>query len=268
MILIDPRAGSGELDPLFNAYDVEHALGQLDFADVMFPGNGPDGDVLVGVERKRLSDMITCMRDKRFSGYQLPGLLAGYEYPYLLVEGIWNVGGSGELVRLNGRGWVPYYNNGSRAVLYRELSSYLASLELRAIAKSGEPLRVVRTSDPKESVAWLVGLYKNFNDKTWNQHRAHNEVYAPVTQPRKKKPGMVARNVPLMEKMVCQIPGLDQLAEYVAKAYPMPEDFARMTVQELAVVEVKVQTRDGAKVQRLGKARAEKILPLLRRVKQ
>lgn len=264
---MDPRIGSADLLQHFSAYDVKAELGQLEFGDVAFAGNGPTGDVLVAIERKRLSDMVTSMRDRRFAGHQLPGLLSNYEYVWLLVEGAYEAGPRGELMKLGHGGWIPFYA-GTRGVLYAELSSYLTSMELRATTKAGEPLRVKRTNSPKESVAWLVSLYKNF-EKGWKQHHAHDEIYAPGVTPLRsngvRRGGYTRRDVSVMERMLCQLPGLDRLSRFIAQKYPWPEDMARMDVEGLAGLLVEVDGKEGKRRQRLGKARAEKIVGLLRR---
>ena len=96
MILLDDRTGSGELLPLFRPYDAPVELARLDFGDACWLGNGATGPELVGVERKTIHDLVSSMRSKRLSGYQLPGLLRTYDWVYLLVEGVWRCGGRGE----------------------------------------------------------------------------------------------------------------------------------------------------------------------------
>lgn len=263
MVILDSRIGSSDLLTYFQLHDVHAELGTLEFGDAAFAGNGREGDCLCVVERKRLSDMVNSMRDRRFAGHQLPGLLENYDFVWLVVEGAVEAGPHGELMKLNGQGWTPFYT-GSRGIQYSELSSYLTSLELRAWTKGGEPLRVKRTNGPKETVAWIVALYHNFQ-KTWNQHTAHKEIYAPVTSHQRR--GMIRREPSLVQKMACQIPGVDQMAEDVAKAFRTPEDMVRAGVEEWANVSVTVHRKTGKDgKQKLGRVRAEKIVPLLRRM--
>ena len=58
MILIDSRIGSAELAPLISTPNI---LCQLEFADFTFSGNGPAGQVAVGVERKTIMDLLQSM---------------------------------------------------------------------------------------------------------------------------------------------------------------------------------------------------------------
>ena len=73
MILIDPREGSKDLLPLM-PLGLAH-LSALPYTDACWNGLGPGGAaVIVGVERKRVGDMLACLKDGRFVGHQLPGM--------------------------------------------------------------------------------------------------------------------------------------------------------------------------------------------------
>src|ERR1700682_2606947 len=119
MIVVDYRTGSKDLLPFFSAYSVRAEAGTIEFGDppkpagdIMFVGNGPRGDVVVGIERKRITtgDMITSMRDERRAGAQLQVMMQAYDYSWLLVEGAIDSGPTGELMKLGGSGWIPVQN--------------------------------------------------------------------------------------------------------------------------------------------------------------
>src|SRR3990170_3568798 len=84
---IDTRAGSNELiDPLSNL-GVPVESGILASGDIEILGNGPNGTpLLVGIEYKKIPDLIACVRSGRFAD-QLRGMRDTYLISWLLIEG-------------------------------------------------------------------------------------------------------------------------------------------------------------------------------------
>src|SRR5271166_1849574 len=61
----------------------------LHAGDFSFLGNGPNDEPwTIGIERKRMRDMVNSIRGGRFSGEQLPKLL-NYDRAYLIFESRW-----------------------------------------------------------------------------------------------------------------------------------------------------------------------------------
>lgn len=215
-IYVDTRVGSKEIIPYFRPYgDIDVEPTTLEAADFCFCGYGPDGDVLVGIERKRLSDLIQSMRDRRLSGAQLPKLFDNYQYVYLIVEGMWRAGKSGILEHFHGKGWEVYGGSGGRKpIMYAEVDNYLNSLSLRT------GIHVKRSGTEGETAAQIVNLYKHFQ-KEWDKHTAHNQVYAPVPEP--KKVGWLREqwtaDQELVRAFAAQIPGIDRKCDAVARRF-------------------------------------------------
>src|SRR5574341_1238250 len=109
MILLDDRAGSKDLAP-FMPKSVPFTLTRLEYGDVAFSGRGPSGVCTVGVEIKKIPDLVDCIYSGRFAGHQLPGMLDTYDYCYLLVEGATRAGklGTLEYRRAGGKWAEPY----------------------------------------------------------------------------------------------------------------------------------------------------------------
>lgn len=262
MILLDPRQGSGELRKLFGSYDVPVEVVQLDSGDAMFFGNGPDDKtVAVAVERKRLHDLIDSIRSSRLSGSQLGKLCSEYDYVYIIVEGIWKAGAFGELVFYAGSGWRVLFQ-GNRSVLYREVMGYLYGLELRVGTEAGGPVRVHRTSDPTETVADIVSLYRNFNDKTWEQHVSHEAIYgsySPWNSPNGHRGRFTRRTVGVVEKIAAQLPGVDRIAFDIGSHFRTAEALIDADIVEWSRIPITVHGKGGKKTQALGKKRASRI---------
>lgn len=233
MIFIDDRGHDPALIPYFRPYAPQVESATLDAADIAFVGNGEDGPAYFGIERKRIRDLVSSIRTERFSGFQLDKLLE-YEYPMLLVEGIWRCGRDGSLEILNGSGFQPYFL-GRTVFLYREVSNFLLSMQL--VTK----LTVIRTGSAEETAAMVAGMYASYTEKEWKQHKAGNGIYAPVPQApgsNGHKASLLRRPKPsLVTKMAAQIPGIDTKAWEVGKKFRTPEDMLNASEKEWTEIE-------------------------------
>lgn len=173
MILIDRRKGSGELLPMIRQLGVKAELDTLEASDACFEGNGPDGRSLVGIERKKISDLLHCIDDGRYAGLQQPGMGQLFTYRILIVEGIWKPSPNGQLMELRNNIWI---HPTGHPVLYDKVFSFLSSVALVA------GTTCIRSSTDKETAYQIVALYKWFN-KAWEDHTSqfeHNRVVFPA----------------------------------------------------------------------------------------
>jgi ERCC4-type nuclease len=102
MILVDQRTGSADLEPQLKALGLPTELMFMEFGDIAWTGRGENGTaVQVGIELKKLPDLLTSLRDGRLPNHQVPGMLkkpeGAYDYGWLIVEGKWRKGPLGEL---------------------------------------------------------------------------------------------------------------------------------------------------------------------------
>lgn len=165
-VLVDPRVGSGDLVPALKALGCPVDSQPLDFADCAFVGNGKDGPVAVGIELKKLSDILACVSTGRFSGHQLPGLVQTYTEIYLVIEGHYRPNPQdGVLEERWGKDWKPV-NLGNRQWMYRDFENFLTTIEVRG----GVRLRRVR--DRQETARVVAGLYKWWTED-FDQHTSH-----------------------------------------------------------------------------------------------
>jgi hypothetical protein len=89
MLYIDPRSGSGDLLGYFKNLGVKAVHQRMEFGDVSFVGQGPDGPHAVGIEVKTIGDLVSCMVNGRYAGHQLIGLSQTYDEWWLVIEGMW-----------------------------------------------------------------------------------------------------------------------------------------------------------------------------------
>lgn len=167
MILIDPRVGSGDLAPILKSYGVPTDLCSLDFADCAFVGNGPDGaPVPVGIELKKLHDILACITTGRFSGHQLPGLVQTYDEVWLVIEGLYRPNPQDGVLETRNRGKWDVVAQGRRTWMYRDLEAYLTTVEVRG------GVRLRRTADRQETARVVASLYAWWQ-KDYTEHRSH-----------------------------------------------------------------------------------------------
>jgi len=145
----------------------------LNAGDFCFAGDGPKGPCLIGVERKRVKDMLSSMRTGRYSGKQLPKLFDQYEFVHLVLEGRHRANWySGIVEEPCGKDWSPVLV-GTQTFLSLELESYLNKLKMRLPS-----LTIRHTITPKETVDYVVSLHHTFSTP-WDKHHAHIAIHLP-----------------------------------------------------------------------------------------
>lgn len=184
MLLVDDRIGSAEIAPLLGSPNI---VCRLEYGDFAFSGNGPDGPVDIGIERKGLLDFLQSMTTGRLSGHQMVGLTARYDWVYLLVEGIWRPDkDSGILQRINRRGrWVAAAQ-GKRRFMARDVYNFINTLQIFC------NVITVTTSSRWETGKWLDANH-GWWQKEWGRHKSHLQFHKPVTHAHLSKPNLVTR---------------------------------------------------------------------------
>lgn len=169
MILIDSRAGSREL------LECPDLVGRcesatLEFGDAALSGHGPGGgSISIGVEMKKVSDLLSSISTGRLGGHQIPGLLRSYDVTWLAIYGTVRVGPNNLLQVRRGPKWSNF-KLGRRPVPWSYLEGALISYQLLA-TMAGKPLFVKWLYDIDEIAAWLVVL-DHWAEKKWDRHRA------------------------------------------------------------------------------------------------
>lgn len=160
---------------------------RLEYGDYAFEGHGAKGACMVGVERKKIRDLLASMQSDRFGGHQAPGMVNAYEYRFLALEGIVRSHpetGVLEEARRD-RGWFPVRTSTS-SWMHRTLDNYLTSVMLQF------GMHVKQTANPRETAQMLKNLYWYFQ-KGWGEHRSAKVIYGGQTTVSAHKPGLVRR---------------------------------------------------------------------------
>lgn len=226
MIVLDER--ERDLLPYFKPFDCRIESITLECGDASWVGEGPDGNaVTVGVERKKIRDLVQSMRSRRLNGFQAPLMCETYDVRYLVVEGVWRPTKEGSIEELRGKDW-RVLAPGAKPILFREVDSFLSSME------EFFGFRVKQTQRESETAAWIVSRYKYWS-KPYDQHHTHEQIYAPAPENGVgRKPRFVSLesdirrtcgpNAVYTWKMAAQLPGLDRKAELIARTFHEPEE--------------------------------------------
>lgn len=225
MLVIDRR--EKDIEPYLKPYGVSTYFTELEFGDYYWTGNGPDGEdsMTISWERKKIPDLVTSMRDRRLHGRQLSGMLRSFDKSELVIEGFMRPGNDGQLEILkktsHGNKWIPY-----GGVMYREVDHYLSSAQYKL------GVSVHRTSSTQETAALIVSRYKWWTEKTWNQHKSMDGIYAP--EPNRIVHGSLGFGKPpnLVTKMAAQIDGMDYRAYLAGDHFDLPIDMCRAGANE------------------------------------
>lgn len=215
--MIDDRAGSSQLAHLIPG---SHLV-RLPSADVAFPGHGPDGEVLVGVEVKSVQELVSAIQSGRLQGTQVPGMLGDYDVVWVAYYGLYRRGGEGELEMWRGGEWRAW-SIGKRPVPWSYVESFLMTL-----AASG--VRVKHAHSLKELAHW-VHLLARWWGKAWGKHRGlcgFDNSRVPTLMP-----GMDEREH-MRAKMAMCLPGVGyERARAVAAHFPSVEEMVGATEGE------------------------------------
>lgn len=232
-IYLDRRVGSVELYAPLLKRSVPCELTTLDYGDACFLGHGPGGDIVViGVERKRITDLLQSLTSGRLSGHQLPGLLESYPHRWLLVEGQY---------RESAEGFIEIPRSGKWETVrlqYDALENYLTTLQMRG------GLYIQRTYDIHESCAWLQALWRWWTLKKFREHRSHLALHNTTDYAIFSRPSLVHR-------MAAQLPGIDETAAVVAQHFP--------TANEM----INAEEAAWRAIPGIGKVKAQRILAAL-----
>lgn len=182
MIFVDRREGSADLAPLIKTPNM---LCELEFGDASFTGESKEGTVSVGVERKKIRDLLNSISTGRLSAHQLPGMLNSYDYSYIIVEGVWKGNRSGELVisRDWGKTFLPVFY-GKRKWTAEGVWNYLTTIETFLHV----PFRITR--DARDTARTIETLYR-----WWQHYHRHTSHLA-----------LHDRNLADEKKLVCLDP--------------------------------------------------------------
>lgn len=177
MILVDYRQGSHELVEPLASLGLDVVETTLDFGDVAFEGRGVGGtSVLVGIEFKKLAELVGSMRTGRLQGHQVPGMCdehAGYDYRWLLIEGELLYDQQGRLLQKRvrrGRTELSLMPGSMR------IGEFLKRLHVMYLCAGVVP---IWAKDRRMTLTQIEMLYRTWTDADLDDHKSHLATYTP-----------------------------------------------------------------------------------------
>lgn len=207
-LMIDPRAGSVELIAPLSAAGLPVEETTLLFGDIAFVGRGEGGTTItVGLEHKKLGDLVNSLDTDRLVGHQLPGMLRTYERGYLVIEGDWDTDDSGRIV-------VPSKFKHLKTPLKGAPPASVLLQRVWTLEHRGG-LRVFWAKTQKETIRYVCSLYRAWTDRDLDQHRSHLAMHAPDLDKALLQP------VSLKRQIAAQLPGVGYTkSEAVDRHFP------------------------------------------------
>lgn len=232
MILVDYRTGSKHLAKPLAKRGIEVDVVTLKYGDVSFVGNGLRGRRAIGIELKTVTDLLSCMQTKRFTGSQLPGLTAEYDVVYLMIEGGIRAGSDGILEIPQRGGWEAWGSRQrwARPMMYRDLLGFLTTIETLAGVK------IRRTMTEADTVEAIVGLHSWWS-KSWDKHKSLNAIY-DGERLHERDEIVPVRKAGFSRTIAAQLPGIGwKKSARVLKRFPTMEDMVLATPREWSEVD-------------------------------
>ena len=247
MLLVDAAVGSNELLAPLQRLGLPAELTHLESADLAFMGRGEKGAPLfIGIEVKKLSELLTSLQTGRLAGHQLLEMTKVYDRRYLLVEGDFSSDEQGRMVQPWGerrpmRGAPPAVEFEKRLLNLQTRGGLIT----RHVSRRQDTLRVI------------VAYYRYWTDVDLDAHKSHLAVYAPDLDR--------ALCIPISDfrRLAAQLPGVGyKMSGAVEQAFG--GSFRKMMLAGVGEWADIATTDDKGKTKRLGEKKARQIMEALK----
>lgn len=175
MIVLDYRAGSGELEEPLSALGLDvhktETPDELPFGDIAFEGRGEENKpVQIGIEFKKLEELVGSLRTNRLQGHQAPGMQDSFDFRYLLIEGELHYDKRGRLLkRVGKRDFKPLAGNMGVGELLKRI--FVLHLQWG--------LNPLWTRSRRDTLLFIQMLYRVWTDTALDEHKSHLGIYQP-----------------------------------------------------------------------------------------
>lgn len=254
-LLIDSATGSNELEIPLRKMGLPVEKMHLEFGDIAFMGRGEGGAPLyVGIELKKVGELVTSLRTKRFQGHQLLGLTRDFDRRYLLIEGDFHHDDQGRAVVFRGTGKPKPLPGAPSAVA---LEQEVINLQTRG------GCWVRHTATRRDTLRFILACFRYWTDKDLDAHKSHMAIYAPDLDK-----GLLTPPSDFRKALTVLLPGIGFAVSKAVEDYVGAEE--RLRVQVLRVLGMKeaewatleIPHRGGSK--KLGASRAREIMETLK----
>lgn len=251
--------------------------GETYCADVLIVGNGPSGALRIGIEVKSVSDLASSLWDGRLQAGLEDGLMDGqlshllrcYDLAILMVYGGWRPCPETGVLQTKHEKSGKWFDHPNKAIKFSYVQRFLLS---PAFLLSGVQLIQVPTLE--SAAAWIYEIDQEWS-KPYDSHKATKvlDKSGNLKDGRKRngivsfepvEPGTDRWRLKHRVKIASQLPGVGyEIANQLARAFPSTRAMINASIEQLAEVELKGETRTGKK-RKLKTTRAEAIDDVLR----
>jgi len=241
-LLVANESGSKEIiEPLqkmgLPVEGVTHSV--LPFGDVAFMGRGEKGAPLyIGIELKKVGELVQSLRSKRLQGHQLLGLTKDFDRRYLLIEGDYHHDDLGRATVFRGTGKPKPLPGAPNAVALEE--------EVINIQTRGG-CWVRHTTTRRDTLRFILACFRYWTDRNLDEHRSHLAIYAPDLDKGLLSPRSLKR------QLAAQLPGIGFL-----KSQAVDKHFRSIVHMVLATPD------DWMKIDGIGRKTAEEVVKALK----
>lgn len=223
-LLVDRATGSIELAEPLSALGLPVEVMHLEYGDIAFSGRGEKGAPLyIGIELKKIGELVTSLRTKRFQGHQLLGLTRDFDRRYLLIEGDFHSDTQGRTVVFRGPGRPKPLPGSSNAVT---LEQEILNIQTRG------GCWVRHTTTRKDTLRFIQACFRYWTDADLDSHKSHLAIYAPDLDRRLMLP------ISLKRQVAAQLPGIGYLrSQKVDAHFKSIQDMMNASVEEWLEVE-------------------------------
>lgn len=175
-LFVDTQVGSCDLVEPLRKLHLDIVPTRLESGDLMFEGRGVKGaPVLVGIEFKKLGELIDAFRSARLQGFQVPRMRETYQQSYLLIEGQPRYTRKGQLCHWQSRRGRRQCEVLPGRMTIGELLRRLAVLHLCT------GIVPWFTTSRADTLQVISALYHTWTDVDLDEHKSHLELYVPPT---------------------------------------------------------------------------------------
>lgn len=256
-------------------------------ADVYFSGNGPSGDISIGIELKKISDWIESLKTGRLVGTQISAMMETFDVVWILVYGPCrpntdiNSPTYGSLRVPHGyrpNQWRDYrvgkrkspvpYSYGERFFASPSLTMEVVKDEQGKQLIQSSKIRAYRVLDIEEAAWWIGECLYPVWQKKWTDHSSFR-VFDDTTSDFKQRLAVKPGEVTLTEEekgiatIAAKLPGVGfERAIAVAKHFASVQEMVLADESTWAGIGVQ---RPGKRLVRIGPVRAKEIVRFLKR---
>lgn len=171
MIWLDSAVGSKQLAGPLQQMGLPVEVTQVP-GDIAFLGRGEGGaPVSIGIEYKKLGELVTALRTQRLQGHQAVKMQYAYDYNYLVYVGELLYDRQGYLMRRAGR---RTFKRLPGSMTVSELFKRLFVLQLEV------GLTPINVHSQPDSLKIIEALYHTWTDQNQDQHKSHIAIYQPA----------------------------------------------------------------------------------------